>query len=222
MCNVNYHKFPWSLCGKNVYDKDKTVQCDLCEFWIHIKCNNLNCYLDYRYLQNCDEFCYCIEFCCTIFSFNSLPNNENVLACCSSSDSDSNFMQLKELRNDHNSSLLVNEFNNATLENNNDLEENVHLNIMTSMKCIILKYLTEIDHYLYAKCMFFNKNFDDLQHQLSPTKKVFEIITISETRIAKDVSLLNNLNLSSYSFKFIPTETSAGDTFPLYCVSSMV
>ena len=131
-------------------------------------------------------------------------------------------MQLKELRNDHNSSLLVNEFNNATLENNNDLEENFHLNIMTSMKCIILKYLTEIDHYPYAKCMFFNKNFDDFQHQLSPTNKVFEIITISETRIGKDVSLLNNLNLSNNSFKFISTETSAGDTFPLHCVSSMV
>ena len=65
MCNVNYNVN--CLCGKNVYDKDKTVQCDLCEFWIHIKCNDLNYYLDYRYLQNCEEFCYCIEFCCTIF-----------------------------------------------------------------------------------------------------------------------------------------------------------
>ena len=34
--------------------KIKAVQCELCELWIHIKCKNLN-YLDYRYLQNCDE-----------------------------------------------------------------------------------------------------------------------------------------------------------------------
>ena len=54
-----------------VHDKDKAVQCDLCEFWIHIKCNNLN-YLDYRYLQNCDKSWYCIE-CCAAQFFPSTP-----------------------------------------------------------------------------------------------------------------------------------------------------
>ena len=57
-----------------------------------------------------------------------------------------------------------------------------------------------------------NKNFDDLQHLLSSTKKVFDIIVLNETRITKQVSLLNNLNLNNYSFKFTPTETSAGGT----------
>ena len=57
-----------------------------------------------------------------------------------------------------------------------------------------------------------NKNFDDLQHLLSCTKKKFDIIAISETRITKQVSLLNNLNLNNYSFEFTPTETSAGGT----------
>ena len=32
MCNVNYPKFPGRICSKNVHNKDKTVQCDLCEF----------------------------------------------------------------------------------------------------------------------------------------------------------------------------------------------
>ena len=57
-----------------------------------------------------------------------------------------------------------------------------------------------------------NKNFDDLQHLLSCTKKKFDIIAISETRITKQVSLLNNLNLNNYSFEFTPTETSVGGT----------
>ena len=42
--------------------------------------------------------------------------------------------------------------------------------------------------------------------------KKFDIITISETRITKNVSLLNILNLNNYSFEFTPTETSAGGT----------
>ena len=57
-----------------------------------------------------------------------------------------------------------------------------------------------------------NKNFDDLQHLLNCTKIFFDIIAINETRITKQVSLLNNLNLNNYSFEFTPTETSAGGT----------
>ena len=51
---------------KNVSDKDKAVQCDLCELWVHIKCNNLN-YLDHRYLQNSNESWYCVECYSAIF-----------------------------------------------------------------------------------------------------------------------------------------------------------
>ena len=57
-----------------------------------------------------------------------------------------------------------------------------------------------------------NKSFDDLQHLLCCTEKKFDIMAISETRITKQVSLLNNLNLNNYYFEFIPTETSAGGT----------
>ena len=41
------------------------------------------------------------------------------------------------------------------------------------------------------------------------TKKIFDIIAISETKITKQVSLLNNLSLNNYSLQFTPTETSA-------------
>ena len=130
MRNIKHPKFPWRVCTKNVYDKDKAVQCDLCELWIHIKCSNLN-YLDYRYLQNCNESWYCIECCSTIFPFNSLSSNKKSLVCCTSTDN--NIIQWKDLENDHasllslkqssNLELLVNQFNNATPENSNDPEK---------------------------------------------------------------------------------------------------
>ena len=66
--NTNNPKFLCRACAKNVYRKDKTDQCDLCEHWIHIKYN----YLDYRYFQNCNESWYCIEFCSKIFPCNFL------------------------------------------------------------------------------------------------------------------------------------------------------
>ena len=126
MCNINHPKFPCRICAKNIHDKDKDFQCDLSELWIHIKFNNLN-YLDYRYLQNCDESWYCIKCCSTIFPFNSLSSNKNFLACCTSTD---NNMQWNDLENDHDGSLSlkpssnlevsINQFNNVTPEITND------------------------------------------------------------------------------------------------------
>ena len=57
-----------------------------------------------------------------------------------------------------------------------------------------------------------NKNFDDLQYLLSCTKNFFDVIAVSETRITRNVSLLNNLNLTSYPFEFTPTEACGGGT----------
>ena len=79
-----------------VHDKDKAVQCDLCELWIHIKCNNLN-HLDYRYLQNFNESWYSTECGSTIFPVNSLSSNKIFLTCCTSTES--NIIQWKDLGN---------------------------------------------------------------------------------------------------------------------------
>ena len=56
------------------------------------------------------------------------------------------------------------------------------------------------------------KTFDDLQHLLSCTKKFFYIIATSKTRIIRQVSLSNNLNLNNYLFEFTSTVTSPGGT----------
>ena len=221
MRNIKNPKFLCRICTKNVHDKDKAVQCDLCEVWIHIKCNDLN-YLDYRYFQNCDESWYCIEYCSTIFPFNSLSSNKKFLACCTNTDS--NIIQWKDLENDHagllslkpssNLELLVNQFNNTTPENSNDPEK------ISSSKYYDIEEMhnIEISHNNKSLSLFhinacsLNKNFDDLQHLLSCTKKNFDIIAISEIRIIKQASLLNNLNLDNYCFEFTPTETSACGT----------
>ena len=146
MCNVNYPKFPCRICAKIIHDKDKAVQCDICEFWIHIKCNNLN-YLDYRYLQNCDESWYCIECYSTIFPFNSLSSNKNKYY---------------------------------------DIDEMHDIKILQKNKSLSLFHINAYS---------LNNNFDEPQHLLSSTKTAFDIIAVSETRITKQVSVLNNLNL---------------------------
>ena len=83
------------------------VQCDLCEHWIHGKCNNLH-YLDYRYFQNCNESWYFTEFCSKIFPFNSLSCDKDIL--------DSSIMQQwKGPISAQNSSLLLTTTPNSEL-----------------------------------------------------------------------------------------------------------
>ena len=137
---------------------------------------------------------------------------------------DSNITQWKDLENDHDSSLLlkpssnlellVNQFNNATPENGNDPEKIASSKYydIDEMHNIEIPHKNKSLSLFHINACSLNKNFDDLQHLLSCTKKNFDIIAISETRITKQVSLLNNLNLNNYSFEFTPTETSAGGT----------
>ena len=110
--------------------------------------------------------------------------------------------------------LLVNQFKNATPENGSDPEK------LTSSKYFDIDEMhnIEIPHKNKLFPLFrinacsLNKNFDDLQYLLSCTKKKIDIIAVSETRITRNVSLLNNLNLNNYSFEFTPTETCADGT----------
>ena len=55
-----------------------------------------------------------------------------------------------------------------------------------------------------------NKNFDEFQRLLTCKKTNFNIIGVTKTRIATQVSSLNNLNLNNYSYEFTPTETTTG------------
>ena len=64
----------------------------------------------------------------------------------------------------------------------------------------------------HIKACSFSKNFHDLQQLLSFTNNNFDNIAITEIRIAKNVSITNNLNIKKYSIEFTPTESSAGGT----------
>ena len=55
-----------------------------------------------------------------------------------------------------------------------------------------------------------SKNFDDLEHLLKCTNKVFNIVKVSETRITRKTALTSNINLQNFSFEFTPTESNVG------------
>ena len=57
----------------NIKDKNTPAHCDICQFWIHTKYNNIN-HIDYKYLQGSNNPCFCISCCNEIFPSESLTN----------------------------------------------------------------------------------------------------------------------------------------------------
>ena len=66
-------KFPCKICKNNVTNSDQAIQCDLCDSWVHIKCNGLN-YIDYKFLPNFNYPWFCISCCREIFPFSTVKN----------------------------------------------------------------------------------------------------------------------------------------------------
>ena len=118
------------------------------------------------------------------------------------------------LKPSSNLELTVNQISNATPENSINHEKVCSSKYyqIEAMHNIEIPHKNKLLSLFHINEYYLNKNFDDLQHLLNYTKTFSDIIEISETRITKQVSSLNNLNLNNYSFEFTPTLTSAGDT----------
>ena len=74
--------FPCTVCGENVNDNDRAIQCDLCNYWIHNNCNNLN-YIYCKFPQNPNDPWYCILCFSQVFPFSSMKSDKNLPMCVS-------------------------------------------------------------------------------------------------------------------------------------------
>ena len=217
--------FPCKICNININNKDRAVQCDICQFWIHIKCNKLN-HMVYKYLQRSNDLWYYISCCDEVLPFSTLAN-KNFLSMvnpppvpddhnCFTNNSDAYISKNSSLSVKPSSdiSLVFNQFNNSSPEQKTDPENVVNSNYYDIDQLQTLKFPEKNKplFLFHINSCSLNKNFDDLQHLLKCTNKVFDIVAVSETRIMKKTSSTYNINLNNYSFEFTPTESTAGGT----------
>ena len=132
--------FLGKICNINSKDTDSAAQCDIYQFWIHMKCNNLN-HIDARYLQESSDPWFCISCCNEIFPFGILTNkilsiisNYNLTNIKQSDDNNISRRSSLALKPSANLSLLFNRFYNFFLSRKMSLKMLWTLIIMTFTK----------------------------------------------------------------------------------------
>ena len=114
--------FPCKLCNKNINDSDAAIQSDICQFWVHLRCNKLNL-VDYKYLQGSADPWFCLSCCSTILTFGNFTDKDlSYLVFIKSYIEISNKNSFDHLKPPPNGALLFSQFNNSSSEQQIDPE----------------------------------------------------------------------------------------------------
>ena len=98
------------------------MQCDTCQFWIHLKCSKLDL-VDYKHLQGSNDPSFRLSYCSTSLPFGYLTESD--LSC---SVLDKNYIEISSKNSSvlfkppPNLALLFNQFNNSSPEQQIDPE----------------------------------------------------------------------------------------------------
>ena len=204
--NVNNIVYLCKICPVNVSNKDPAAQCDISQFWVHMKCNKLN-HIDYKYLQGSNDTWYCLCCCSKVFPFGTLTNKDFISSITATNsfsqgtNSDTVKASLLSLKPTSGLALLYNQFNNTSPEKNNDPENVVNSKFHDIDQIQPLKFPDKhksLALFHISACSL-NKKFHYFDHLLKCTNKVFHIIDVSETRVTKQTSLTTNINLKNYA-----------------------
>ena len=196
--------FPCGICSKSVNSNHRSIQCDICNQWIHIKCNKLSG-SDYEYLQRSDDSWYCLKCTCELFPFSDFNANSD-----HSNSRNAPSSYLKDMFSNLNQAL---ESHQESEEADNDPTLPIKCQYMDIKEFNVAKFNTlKPFSLLHINIASLSHNFEDLHETLSAINIKFDVIGISETRITKDCLPMSNLNIQNYCFESSPTGTSAGGT----------
>ena len=68
-------KHPCNICKKSVHKNHRAIQCDICDYWVHMKCNKLSP-SEYETLKLSNDPWYCIHCLQTILPFMHETNEQ--------------------------------------------------------------------------------------------------------------------------------------------------
>ena len=182
-------KFPCGVCKEAVAKCHRAVQCDLCDCWVHIKCN----FIDKKsYIHIIEENWFCKNCIQSNFPFISITNE-----------------MLTQINQGKSSNINpTNPCNITFFDEINSLcnEENSNINskYYTPSELNKIKNIKNELSFFHLNISSLGYHFDELQTLLNCTKTKFDFIGITETRHK------TNINLNNYNIIECPSESIKG------------
>ena len=201
-------RYPCGACNKNVSERSKAIQCDSCNYWNHIRCDEITPYSYEKLLKlpqaKRDKIIhYCKKCKEDNFPFQKLSDDEFITSIIKNLDynEDLNLRitppnEIKRLFTDFSSS--------------ND-DDPVVIN------CDYYDTTTRIPNLKGQNLSMFHMNIaslglhkEELIAALSLLEVNFDIIALTETKIIKDIEPIYDVRLPGYKEYLTPTETTKG------------
>ena len=199
-------KYPCGICSKSVKENQKALQCDICDKWIHLKCNLLNL-STYEKLKHDPNPWFCLNCTKLIFPYHELTNLKltHVLE-------NKNIPNKGILEYPDNFKKLLKNLNSITSTAGNCCYYDVvdFNNSLTNMSDIIF----------HLNISSLPSHIDDLKTLINSVKKSPLIIGISESNLYKSDSSITNVDLDGFSYIHTPTESKKGGSL-LYINNSV-
>ena len=165
-----------SALSLDAYDRSPVfllLQCDICQFWVHLRCNKPNL-VDYKYFQGSTDPWFCLSCCSTNLPFGNLTDkdfpwwvlNKNYIEVSHKSS----FVLLKPSPD---LALLINQFNNSSSEQQFDPQNVINFRYFDIDQIQLLKFLKK------------EKSLSLFRINACSLNKTFDIISVNETKTFK-------------------------------------
>ena len=211
-------QFPCAVCNKAVGTGHRAIKCDICEKWIHIKCNKLekNDYISFQ--NNPNKIFYCIKCSADNIPFMSLNDNHFNIAVTNGI----NCPIQTELRYEPSPAdkQIYNKLNQEinAFVSSEDLDNDDNVNSIINCKYYSIDEFTSAKFkqdksfsILHLNIHSVELHIDELRITLELLNHKFDLICLSETKIHKDIEPKIDINITGYQSPVgTPTEASKG------------
>ena len=196
-------KFPCKICKRAVAENHKAVCCDVCNIWVHIKCNKINTQT-YNLLKRETAAWSCIDCSKDFFPYSSLTDIE--LLSTKQGKKIKFLATRQKCRIQEN--VLTNRLNNTLNDSDlmhassyyhiDEFNETFDPNVFNGLNVV---------HFNISSLSY---DFDQLHTPLSNLKINFDILGVTESRLRIGKKPINNIDLEGYTIESTPTDATCG------------
>lgn len=194
-------KFPCGICNKQVNNNHKALCCDICQKWIHIKCNFIT-KTEYEKFKDDSQSWYCLKCLKDIIPFAGINNDSLFKTFQGIAETNLDFECINE---SYQSAFAISSNDDTEIEINHEVIPYIHPTDIR--KCKIGEKSLGV---LHLNISSISSHIDDLKILLSLIKNKIDIICLSESRIKKGILPTTNIEIQGYSIEHTPTEANAG------------